>query len=329
MIDWVSALAGGTAFVVALAAFYWLLLKTTSLGDDEYDTEATKDRLEFEGRERHERVGFRHRISRQTPMTKAFLASIILFLSYLTLAVYRVAATGSPGDAPYTGYVEYGIYGLVCVVAGIWFKRRQDRKAGELQIMLERGEGNDRKTIYYDRSMVRETGDGTKLVPEFKSQWLGIFWRPQLVGDDPELRDSDHRLPDDLVMWEIPIDESAAWDEVRGEVTVRAKDTSPVKNPNRLADYEIVPSDRKSKRELRDLENENIELEADLKQERIQVAILTEQISEIEAILTNEEDAGLQRIQEAKNVLEPEQPATENRFDERRENGSRAPATHE
>ncbi|APX00192.1 hypothetical protein CHINAEXTREME_20485 (plasmid) [Halobiforma lacisalsi AJ5] len=321
MIDWQSAVIGGVAFLFGLYVLYRLVLLTTSLGDDEHDTESTGDRLAVDGTERHRRVGFRHRVSRQTPMTKAFLGAVIVLVLYLAIAMYQVAATGAPSEAVYADYVEYAVFGAVCVGGGVWFKAKQNAKAGELQIMLETEKGNQRQTVRFDRSKVRITEDGTKLLPQLKANpFLGLFWRPLLVADDPELRDSDHRLPDDLVLWEIPYeDDSAVWDERRGEVTVRAKDKNTIDNPNRVADYEIVPSDRKSKSELQALENEKSELEDELRAERIQVSILSEQLAEIENILTNEEDAGMRRLREAKDVLEPDRPSRsrEYRHDDR------------
>ena len=318
MIDWRTALLSAAVFLAALAVLYLITRKTTSLGDVEYDEESTEDRLSMQDAERHRRVGFRHRVSRQTPMTKAFLASVLIFFLYLAVAIYQVARTGSPSEAMYTEYVEYGIFGLVCVGAGVWFKARQDRKAGEIQLMLEQGDGNSRQTIKYDRSMVRPTGDGTILVPELKgSQVFGLFWRPKLVADDPNLRDADHRLPDDLVMWEVPDDETAVWDDRTGEVTVRSKNKTTVDNPNRSADYEIVPSDRKSRSEIQTLENEKHELEEELRSERIQVSILSEKLNEIEDVLTNEEDAGMRRFRKAKEILEPDRPKHEYRHDDR------------
>ncbi|SDL09114.1 hypothetical protein SAMN04515672_0142 [Natronorubrum texcoconense] len=322
-----SAVLGGGAFLLVLLVLYFIALKTTSLGDDEHNTESTEDRLSMDGAERHRRIGFRRRVSRQTPMTKAFLASIIVLLCYLAIAVYQVASTGSPSEAAYTEYVEYGLFGLVCVAGGVWFKAKQNAKAGELQIMLEKGEGNRRQTVNFDRSQVRETADGTKLVAELKGhQAFGLFWRPLLVGDDPELRDADHRLPDDLVLYEVPDDESAVWDERTGEVTIRAKAKRTVDNPNRAADYEIVPSDRKSRSEIQDLENEKRELEEELRGEKVQNGILSEKLTEIENILTNEEDAGMRRLREAKDVLEPDRPATPYRQDEREDDRGTAAA---
>ena len=318
MIDFQSAILGGIGFVVVLAVFYWILLKTTSLGDDEHDVESTEDRLTMGDTERHHRVGFRHRVSRQTPMMKAFMASIVVLLVYLAIMIYRVAATGRPTEVMYAGYAEQAIFGAICVGTGVWFKAKQDAKAGEIQIMREKDNGNDRRTVKYNRSLARDTGDDSKLVPELKEDpFLGLFWRPRLNADDPELRDADGKLPDDLVLWEVPTDESAVWDERTGEVTVRAKDWRVVENPNRAADYEIVPSDRKSQSEIRDLKTENSELEAELRKERVQNGILSESLEEIENILTNEEYDSLQRIKQARESLEEDRPPREYHYDDR------------
>lgn len=325
MIDFWSAVLGAIGFLILLGGGYWVLLKTTSLGETDDDTESTDDRLTMDVNERHHRVGFRHRVSRQTPMTKAFLASIVVLLIYLMVAMYQVAATGAPTEAVYAEYVELGVFGLICVAGGVWFKAKQDRKAGELQIMYEKDEGNRRETVKFDRSrMIRETDDGTALVPELKgSQVFGLFWRPLLVADDPELRDSDHRLPDDLVLWEIPDDESAVWNERTGEVTIRARDKNTIDNPNRVADYEIVPSQRKSKTEIQRLENDINELESELKSERVQNAILSENLTEIENILTNEEHHSLQRIKEAKEALRDDDREHRYHYDDREPGRSR------
>lgn len=318
MIELKSALLGGFGFLIGLYIVYRLLLAFTSLGDTEYDEDATNDRLEMDHAERHRRVGFRRRVSRQTPMTKAFIGAVAVLVIYLAIVMYQIAATGSPAEVAYAGYVEYAVFGMVCVAGGVWFKAKQNAKAGELQIMLEQEDGNKRKCVPFDLSKQRLTEDGTTLVPELKSgQVFGLFWRPKLVGDDPKRRDADHRLPDDLVMWEIPNDESAVWNDRTGEVTVRAKNIDEVDNPNRVADYEIVPSDRKSRSEIQALENEKRELEDELRSEKIHTAILSEQLSEIEDILTNEEDAGMRKIRQAKEVLEPDEPrGRSHRYDE-------------
>ncbi|ELY68936.1 hypothetical protein [Natrinema versiforme] len=318
MVELRSAAIGGVVFLVALYLAYRLLLAFTSLGETEYDEQGTNDRLEMDRSERHRRVGFRHRVSRQTPMVKAFIGAIAVLAVYLAIVFYQVAATGSPSEVAYAGYAEYAVYGMVCVAGGIWFKAKQNGKAGELQVMLEQEDGNKRKTVPFDRSKQQLTDDGTTLVAELKAgQVFGLFWRPKLVGDDAKRRDADHRLPDDLVMWEVPNDESAVWDDRSGEVTVRAKNIREVDNPNRVADYEIVPSERKSRSEIQQLENEKRELEDELRSEKIHTAILSEQLSEIEDILTNEEDAGMRKIRQAKDVLEPDRPSNRPRdYDE-------------
>lgn len=318
MIDLRSALFGGVAFLVVLYIVYRLLLAFTSLGDTDYDEEGTTDRLEVDNSERHRRVGFRNRVSRQTPTAKAFIAAIAVLVVYLAIVLYQVAATGSPSEIGYAGYIEQATFGSVCVAGGVWFKAKQNAKAGELQVMLEQEDGNKRKTVPFDRSKEQLTDDGTVLVPELKdNQVFGLFWRPKLVADDPKRRDADHRLPDDLVMWEVPNDESAVWNERVGEVTVRAKKIREVDNPKRVADYEIVPSERKSRSEIQQLENEKRELEEELQSEIIHTAILSEQLSEIEDVLTNEEDAGMRKLRQAKEILDPDEPESKNhRHDE-------------
>jgi hypothetical protein len=304
-----SAVLGAVVFLVVVALLYWLATKLTSLGTDERDSDSTTDRMEMDGAERHHRVGFRGRVSRQTPTMKAFLLAIILLLGYFAVATYQIAQTGTPSEAPYSGVIQLGVAFLLCIIAGIWFKSKQDAKAGELQIMKEQDEGNTRRTVSFDRRMARPTENGTTLVPELKeNQFLGLFWRPLLVADDPELRDADHRLPDDLVLYEVPNDESAVWNTRTDEVTVRAKNIRTVDNPDRSADYEIVPSDRKSKSEIQQLENENAELEEELRSEKVQNGLLSEKLTEIENILTNEEQSSLKRYEEAKEALEDDRP---------------------
>lgn len=317
MVDVQSAALGGVAFLLMLFILYWVILKTTSLGDDDHDTEGTEDRLSMDN-ERHRRVGFRYRVSRQTPMTKAFIGSIIVLIVYLAIAIYQFAATGTPNQIVYADYVEQGLFGMICVGGGIWFKAKQDAKAGEIQIMKEQDEGNSRTVIRFDRSGTRETDDGTTLVPELKdTQVFGLFWRPRLIADDPNRRDADHRLPDDLVMYEVPNDESAVWDQRTGEVTVRAKKVDEVDNPNRPADYEIVPSERKSRSEIDDLENEISELEKELHGEKIEKAILSENLTQIEEILTNEEYDSLERIRKSRDALKEDEPLQQRHYDDR------------
>ncbi|USZ73787.1 hypothetical protein [Natronosalvus halobius] len=316
MIDVLSGVAGGLAFLIGLGILYWAILKFTSAGDDPHDTESTDDRLSVGSDPRHRRVGFRGRVSRQTPMTKAVLASVVVLAVYLAVAIYQVAATGRPTEAIYAEYAEWAGFGLVCVTGGVWFKAKQDAKSGEIQITLEREEGNKRRVVRFDRSNTQLTDDGTTLVPQLKDhQALGLFWRPKLNADDPKRRDADHRLPDDLIFWEVPDDDSAVWDELTGEVSVRASEIREVNNPGRVADYEIVPSERKSKSEIRQLENDKTELEEELKSERVLNAILSEQLSEIEDVLTNEEQAIFQRLEQAKDLFEPEENG--HRYDER------------
>ncbi|APX98537.1 hypothetical protein [Natronorubrum daqingense] len=316
MVDLQSAAIGGVVFLVLLFGLYFVVMKTTSLGDDERDSEDTEERLEMTNRERHRRVGFRHRVTRQTPMTQAFMGAILVFLVYLGIASYQIAATGRPTEAAYAGYLEQAVFGMVCVGGGVWFKAKQDRKAGELQIMKEQDEGNSRQTITFDRRLTRETGDGARIVAELKGrQVFGLFWRPRLIADDPKRRDSDYRLPDDIVTYEVPNDDSAVWDEVTGEVTIRAKKVDEVNNPNRPVDYEIVPSERKSKSEIQDLKNDVNELEEELKGEKITNAILSENLSEVEEILTNEEYNALKRVTESREALRQDEPRHQYRDD--------------
>ncbi|WP_440767510.1 hypothetical protein [Natronorubrum sp. DTA7] len=309
MVDLQSAAIGGVAFLVLLGAFYLVVMKLTSVGDDERDSEETEERLSMADRERHRRAGFRHRVSKQTPMAQAFMGAVLVFLLYLSIALYQVAATGRPSDAVYAGYLEQAVFGMVCVSGGVWFKAKQDKKAGELQIMEEQDEGNSRRVIKFDRRLARDTGDGATIVPELKStQVFGLFWRPRLIADDPNRRDADHRLPDDLVTYEIPNDDSAVWNELTGEVTVRAKRVGEVNNPDRPVDYEIIPSERKSKSEIQDLKNQINELEEELNGQKVTNAILSENLSEIEEILTNEEYSALKRVTESREALKEDEP---------------------
>ncbi|OLZ39073.1 hypothetical protein A6E15_19100 [Natrinema saccharevitans] len=315
--DLVSAAIGAVVFLLTLFVVYKLAMAVTSLGDDEHDTESTQDRLTMEDRARHRRVGFRRRVGRQTMTMKVFLGAVGILLVYFAIAIYQVAQTGSPAEAAYAGYVQYGVAFLILVGAGVVFKAKQDSKAGEVQIMKEQTGGNSRRTVKFDLRLAHDTDNDTTLVPQLKSNpFLGLFWRPLLVADDPELRDSDHRLPDDLVFWEVPDDESAVWGDRGEDATVRAKRVRTVHNPDRAADYEIVPSERKSQSEINDLENDINELEAELRAERIQNGILSEKITDIENILTNEEYDSLHRVKQAQDALEDEKDDHQQQYDE-------------
>ena len=311
MIDIRSAVITAFSLLVILGLGYWLWMRRSKANGDREQREKTQEdlRLESSGAQRHERVGFVGRARVQPTTTLLFFGCVFAFFLVVAVGVYQIAKTGSPKEMAYAGHIEYAVTALIFIGTGIWFKNRMDSKSGELAITYEGDTSNVTDTLYYDRSLVQplfdDEGDrDALLVPVFKkNRILGLFWMPKLVADEAAVRDVDKNLPEDQVMYEIPLDQSTTWNQEESRITVRASDTDPVKNPNRRATYEFVPSDRKSEAEIQDIQDENEQLRKQLDHERRINGVQTEQLDTYEEALENRDHGSLDHLNESLGVF--------------------------
>lgn len=311
MIDITSAIITAVSLLAIFGIGYWLWMRRSSANGDREQRERTQEdlRLESSDVKRHERVGFIGRARAQPTTTQLFFGCILAFLMVVAVGVYQVAKTGSPQEMAYADQIEYAISALIFIGTGVWFKNRMDGKAGELAITYEGDQSNVTETLYYDRGLVQPLfdDDGDRdalLLPVFKThRILGLFWLPKLTADEAAVRDVDKNLPEDQVTYEVPLDQSTTWNQDEGRITVRAKDTDPVKNPKRRATYEFVPSDRKSEAEIQDIQDENEQLRKQLDHERRINAVQTEQLESYEEALENRDHGSLDHLNESLEVF--------------------------
>jgi hypothetical protein len=108
-----------------------------------------------------------------------------------------------------------------------------------------------------------------------------------LSVDRDDLRDRDHRLPRDRVIFRVEEDGSTSWNEHHERINLRAKDLRPLDEPSTNADLEAVPTDRKSRTEVQRIRDEKEEAERELKHEKRMNAVLSEQLREMEEAFEN------------------------------------------
>lgn len=311
MIDLQSAVITAAVLLAVLGVGYWIWKRRSSATPDKEQREQTEEDLQIEAADpkRHERVGLIGRARVQPPTTLVFFASVVGVMVVIMVGVYQVMKTGSPSEMAYASQLRYAASVLVFLGGGVWFKAWMDDKAGQLAITYEGSDANVTEIVYYDRSLVQPLFDDegerdALLVPVFKpNRILGVFWMPKLVADEPAIRDVDKNLPEDQIMYEVPLDESSTWNQEAGRITVRAKRDDPVTNPRRRATYQFVPSDRKSDAEIQDIQDENEQLRKKLAHERRMNGILTEQIETLEEEMENRDYAGLDHLDESLDVL--------------------------
>ncbi|WP_276257220.1 hypothetical protein [Halomontanus rarus] len=311
MIDVQSAVIAALSVIIVLGLGYWLWMRRSKLNGDSEAKKQTQEelRLESDNARRSARVGFTTRARVQPTTTLLFFACVVAFFGVVLVGVYQVAKTGSPQEMAYADQIEFAISGLLFLGTGIWFAKRQDRQAGELNITYEGEQSNASETKYYDRDLVQplfdDTGDrDALLVPIYKSnRILGLFWSPKLSADDPKARDIDKNLPEDQVLYEVPLDQSTTWDQDKGRINVRAKDDSTVSNPQRRATYEFIPSDRKSDAEIQDIKDEREQLREQLKHERRLNGIQTEQLEELGEALENRNHGSLEHLDDSLGIV--------------------------
>lgn len=330
MIDLASALITAVALLTVLGIGYhiWNRRSKSTADPEQRDKTQEEMRMESSKTRRHERIGFVGRARVQPPTTLLFFGSIVAMLAILGVGVYQVAKTGSPKEMAYAGQIEYAVTALLFIGAGVWFKAKLDRKAGELNITYEGETSNATETIPFDRSLVQplfdDQGDrDALLIPVFKKRRiLGLFWSPQLVADEARARDVDKNIPDDQVTFEVPLDASTTWEQEDGRINVRAKDSSPVTHPERLATFEFVPSDRKSDAEIQDIQDENEQLRQSLRHERRINGGLTEEIESYSEALENRRHESLAHLNESLEVFRQVAEATNHQGRDRDHHGA-------
>lgn len=312
MVEWVTAALSGVGVLVVLGVLYLVWSRWLSAPDHQREaSEETQEKLQMEdaGVSHAERVGLFQRTRAQPTTTKAFYLSLLALFGVLAYAGYTLFQSGTPEEMAYNRQLQQLVFGAVIAVGVTWFVRRQDRKAGKLRITLENDSTNV-KEIPFDWQMAEPAvaaneGRDVVLAPAFKKRrLLGLFWRVKLVGDDTETRDLDKSQPADRDLWEVPMDDSAAWDYRNQTVTVRAKDTDACEDPNRAATHTIIPSDRASQGELDAKKQEIAELEEENDRLRQMAAIKDERIDNLEEHLRNRDHNSEQEYEKAmENVL--------------------------
>lgn len=309
------AVVGGLVVIVGLFAIYGLFAKVNEWRspDDEQDT---KKRLENDARPgtRDYDVGLFTRASSWTFPMKATVAIFIGAFLFVIIQLYRFSKTGTPASSEFAPIVQRGVFALICIVGGIWVWRRQNNKVGEIKALIE-GKDSRPVTYYYDKSKVTpvtdEEGDRVAMrFPLFKDRrFLGFFWRPLLSADRDDLRDREHRRPEDRVIFRAETgDGSVIYDEVSEEVHIRAKRIRPVDDANKHADLEAIPSDRKSQTEVNDIMAEKQELEEELRFEQRRNAVYSKQITQleewVESLEAQSENRFQDHLEQVKELLE-------------------------
>ncbi|QIO25441.1 hypothetical protein [Haloarcula sp. JP-L23] len=312
MVEWATAALSGVGVLVVLGVLYLVWSRWLSGPDHQQEaTEETQERLQMadDSVSNADRVGLFQRTRAQPTTTKAFYLSLLALFVVLAYAAYTLFQSGTPEEMAYNKQLHQLVFGTVIAVGVVWFVRRQDRKAGELRVTLE-NDATSVKEIPFDWDMAdpavaANEGKDVVLAPAFKKRrLLGLFWRVALAADDPQTRDLDKAQPEDRALYEVPMDDSAAWDYRNQTVTVRAKDIEACEDPNRVATHTFVPSDRASKGELDDKKQVIAELEQEVEHLEEMDAIKDERIADLQEHLKNREHDSEQEYEKAmQNVL--------------------------
>ncbi|WP_135306355.1 hypothetical protein [Haloarcula amylovorans] len=311
MVDWMTAALSAVGVLVVLGLVYLVWSRWLSAPDHQREaSEETQERLQMDddGVSNANRVGLFQRTRAQPTTTKAFYLSLVALFAVIGYAGYTLFQSGTPQEMAYSKQLQELVFGTIIAVGVVWFTRRQDRKAGELRVTLENDSTSVRE-IPFDWRMAEPAvaaneGKDVVLAPAFKkNRLLGLFWRVALAGDDPLTRDIDKAQPEDRALWEVPMDDSSAWDYRNQTVTVRAKDIVPCKDPNRVATHTLIPSDRASKGELDDKKQEIAELEQENERLEQMDAIKDERIESLEEHLKNIDHDSEQEYEKAVNNI--------------------------
>jgi len=99
------------------------------------------------------------------------------------------------------------------------------------------------------------------------------------------------------------MDESSTWDYRNQTVTVRAKDTKICEKEDRIATYRLVPSDRASRGELKEKQQEIAELEQEIKQHEQLHGIKDERIDSFVEQLQNRDHDSEQEFERAMTLV--------------------------
>lgn len=306
MPDWQSAVLGAIGVIVILGLLYLVWTKWLSPSGVQNEDQETQEQLQLEADDvsRVERVGMFERTRNQPVTTKLFYLAVFVLVGVVFVSVYSLMKSGAPSEMKYATQLQQFTFGTIIATAAIWFKSRQDSKAGRLRVVLE-NDTTSTLEIPFDWEMAEPAaaeneGKDVVLVPAFqKRRLLGLFWRAKLAADDEKAKRLDKARASDRCLYEVPLDDSATWDYRNQTVTARAKRIEGVRDPARAATHTIVPSDRASRGELRQREEEIAELESQIEALERMDAIRGVELEQLEEKLKNIEHGSEQEFQEA------------------------------
>ncbi|WP_323677619.1 hypothetical protein [Halorubellus sp. PRR65] len=299
----------GLVVILGLVLAFIVGSKWLSKQLSDEDRADTEDRMRDESKSgsTSERVALRDQPKRWPVTTKLFWAAIIGFLAIGAYGTYVYAQTGSPSSIAYATELTAGGYAVVLIAMGVWITRKQDAKSGELTVIYEQENANHQDSYQYEVDRIQkhtyeEAGEERTalLLPLLSENRLfGLFWKRLLSHDQHELRDRDHRRPEDRALARVEVDdESVTWDQEANELTVRARSRDTVDNPNKHWDYEFAPSKRRSEAEVSQLQQDKEELRQLVLDLRRRIGILSENMATLETELQNADHFGSERLQE-------------------------------
>ncbi|WP_123619177.1 hypothetical protein [Halorubrum sp. CSM-61] len=287
------ALAAAIAllFLVVIAYF-----ARRYLSKGETNQESSRERAEHEAEQQDYSLPLRSKFGQMQRPTQFMLLGACLVGFIVTYEVYSFAKTGSPTQIWYAQQTQLILAAMLTSVGAIAYERKRNRGEGEAHIKFEddKGELQTKKTIYFNTDDIAETEDGTVIHEYSRNRIFGLYRRAKAIVEDRELRQAAvFRPPDDKIGHLVP--EHATWLDDQ-TVEWRTKGDRVHKAEGKPFDYRYKPPFTLSRREYRQVQNDNEMLRDERRMLETRIANLQDQLKTIEGDLERAREQNFEEV---------------------------------